>query len=420
MSAPPVEIASPRIAGSSRDLRGTMLLFALAGLIVLVFVLPTSDRVANVGLNSGASLIELPTLHLAARTTCLVLAGLCGLLGLLRSVGIIARYNALALSGGVACFVCALVVSAAAGHSFNLVFFLQVALESSVPLVLGALAGIIGERAGVINVAIEGQMLLGAFVGVVVGSSIGRAGGVGAALLAGGVSGLLLAVYAIRYRVDQIIIGIVLNILFLGTTNFLYDTILTQHPSLNTVSPFSSIAIPGLKEIPLVGPVLFEQGFFGYVALLLVVILTFALMRTRWGLRVRAVGEHPHAADAVGINVNRTRYINVMLGGMIAGFAGSYLSVGLIGAFNPNMTSGIGFIALGVLMVGRWRPGGALAAALIFGLAESLEQLLSTLGSSIPSNLLLTIPYVVTIVVVAMGGGRIRPPAADGLLFTKE
>jgi simple sugar transport system permease protein len=274
----------------------------------------------------------------------------------------------------------------------------------------------------VVNIAIEGMLLSAAFVGSVAASAsnnlwIGVLGGIviGAAL--GGV----LALLSIRYTVDQIIGGTVINIFALGTTSFLVARVLSrpEHQDLNRPGTFGRVAIPGLSDIPILGPLLFNHTPFVYLMFGLVFLASWALFRTRWGLRLRAVGEHPRAADTVGIDVLRTRYRAVILGGAIAGLAGTFFSLDSAGSFQEDMTAGKGFIALAALIFGRWHPVGALAAALVFGFAEELQARLALLDTPISSEFLLMTPYVVTIIVVAGLVGRARAPAADGQPYRK-
>ncbi|HEY2795451.1 MAG TPA: ABC transporter permease, partial [Micromonosporaceae bacterium] len=304
-------------------------------------------------------------------------------------------------------------------NGLNIASLLQGSLfPAAIPLILGGLAGIIGERAGVVNVALEGQLLLGAFVAAVASTIAGSAwvGAIGG-MLAGLVLGALLAVLAIRYLVDQVIIGVVLNLFVGGITAFLYVKLLAPFPKqFNTPVFFPTLKIPVLGDIPIIGPVFFDGTIFLYITYVLVFAVHFFLFHTRWGLRVRSVGEHPKAADTVGIKVRRTRYRAVLLGGVIAGLAGAFLVVGTGSGntFVENMSSGKGYIALAAVIFGRWRPSGAVAAALLFGFANQLGSLLSQAGAPIDSNLLLTAPYIATIIAVAGLVGRVRPPAADG------
>jgi ABC-type uncharacterized transport system permease subunit len=291
----------------------------------------------------------------------------------------------------------------------------------AVPLVFGALGGVIGERSGVVNVAIEGQILLGAFAGALVGSlgSSAWTGLVGAAV-AGALVGTLLSVLAIRYLVDQVVLGVVLNLLVAGLTAFLYLRLMEPNSAKYNDPPrFHTWAVPGLSKIPLVGPALFTGNVLLYIAIVLVVVAHVGLFHTRWGLRTRAVGEHPTAADTVGIRVRGVRYRNVIIAGAIAGLGGAFLTVGGNGQFNIGMSSGKGFIALAAVIFGRWTPVGATLAALLFGFTGELAQLLSVLNSPIPNEFLSMLPYVATIVAVAGLVGRVRAPAADGRPYVK-
>jgi general nucleoside transport system permease protein len=291
----------------------------------------------------------------------------------------------------------------------------------AIPLVFGALGGVIGERSGVVNVAIEGQILLGAFAGALVGSlgSSAWAGLIGSAL-AGALIGALLAVLAIRYLVDQVVLGVVLNLLVTGLTSFLYLRLMEPNSAKYNDPPrFHTWAIPGLSKIPLIGPALFNGNVLLYIAIALVVLTHIGLFHTRWGLRTRAVGEHPTAADTVGIRVRGVRYRNVIIAGAIAGLGGAFLTVGGNGQFNIGMSSGKGFIALAAVIFGRWSPLGATMAALLFGFTGELAQLLSVLNSQIPNEWLSMLPYVATIVAVAGLVGRVRAPAADGRPYVK-
>ncbi len=301
----------------------------------------------------------------------------------------------------------------------NVVSLLQGALfPAAIPLILGSLAGVIGERSGVVNVAIEGQLLLGAFATAVIGTVTGSiwAGALGG-MLAGLLVAAVLAALAIRYLVDQVIIGVVLNVFALGLTSFLFNKLLSPHATeFNEPGYFSTLKIPVLGDIPILGPVFFDGTIFLYLTYVLVAAVHFGLFHTRWGLRLRSVGEHPKAADTVGINVNRTRMRAVLLAGLIAGLGGAFLVIGAgsAGTFGLNMSAGRGFIALAAVIFGRWRPVGAVLAALLFGFADQLQSLLSQAGAPVDSNLLLTLPYVVTLLAVAGFIGRVQPPAADG------
>ena len=295
-------------------------------------------------------------------------------------------------------------------------------LVSTTPLVYGALSGVMCERSGVVNIAIEGQFLAGAFLGAMIGSATGNLWlGVVAGGVAGAIFGGLLAFLALRYGADQIIVGVVIVAFCTGLTNFLTETVLTPYQTtLNSPSTFPPVGIPLLDKIPIIGPVLFYQNVFVYGAAVLLVIIQVALFSTRWGLRVRAVGEHPRAAETVGIHVLSVRYRNVILGGVIAGIGGASFTIGSIGEFSADMTAGLGYVALAAMIFGRWRPFGALGAALLFGFAVSLQSFLAVLNVGIPSPILSMAPYVITIAVVSGLVGRVRPPAADGVPYSRE
>ncbi len=324
------------------------------------------------------------------------------------------KWTNLALAIGLALFALAFLTWAAAGGSFNLTGMLRSTVILSVPVTLGALTGLMCERVAVINIAIEGQLLTAAFVGTIVGSAWGIWAGLIGAMLTGAVLGAVLAVLAIRFRVDQIIAGVVINIFALGITSFLARRVLAEAQDLNSPGRFTSLKIPILGDIPVVGSMFFDHNMFVYVTFILVIVLHFGLFYTRWGLRSRSVGEHPEAADTVGINVYRTRYRNVILGGFIAGFGGAFLTLAQVSRFEENLTAGIGFIGLAAMIFGRWMPIGVLGAGLVFGFARALQQKLGIVGTPIPSEFLSMTPYLVTLIVVAGVVGKARPPAADG------
>lgn len=336
--------------------------------------------------------------------------------------GLARRYQTSVLSLGILAFVLSFLCWQVAGKFLPLVDTASGTLQLAVPLVLGALAGVLGERSGVVNVAIEGQFLMGAFGAALVGTMATSVWvGLFSAAVGGVIIAAILAVLAIRYLVDQVVVGIVLNLLALGMTGFLYERLMqTDAQSYNQPPRMPEWRIPGLADIPVVGPVLFDTNLLVWLALILVFVIHFALTRTRWGLRTRAVGEHPTAADTVGIRVRGLRYLNVLLGGVIAGAGGAYFTLVATGSFNKNMTAGAGFIALAALIFGRWTPFGALGAALFFGFAQKLATYLSVAGSSVPSQFLNMLPYLATIIAVAGLVGRVRAPAADGQPYIKS
>lgn len=301
---------------------------------------------------------------------------------------------------------------------------LNSSLRQSTPIILGALAGIMCERSGVVNIGIEGMMLMSAFFGFLFNVWTGNLFlAIIGALLVGALIGAFHALMSITLRVDQIISGTVINILALGFTGYFYQQGLTTRGKLTPVD------VPVLSDIPLIGPVLFTNPPITYLTLLLVVAIHFLIYHTRWGLRTRAVGEHPAAADTVGVRVNYMRYVNVIIGGMLAGLAGAFLTLEAVGTFERNMTNGRGFVALAVMIFGKWTPFGAWGGALLFGFANSLQtqiqfvqnQLpdwLSWVGR-IPNQFIGLLPYLLTIVVLAGFVGRARPPAALGKVYEK-
>ncbi len=325
--------------------------------------------------------------------------------------------TAVALSSFVMSFLCWQV----AGHFMPLVAMAGGALFLALPLIFGSLSGVLCERAGVINIAIEGQFLMGAFGAAMIGTLTASLWlGLVAAAIGGLLIALLLALFAIRYLVDQIVLGVVLDVLALGVTGFLYERLMQPYQStFNNPGIFRDITIPGLSKIPLIGPVLFDANIFVYLALFLVIAVHLALFHTRWGMRVRAVGEHPTAADTVGIKVRLVRYRSVLYGGLIAGIGGAFFTIGSVGQFTKNMTDGKGFIALAAMIFGRYSPTGALAAALLFGFADRLQIYLNSIDSVIPSQFLGMAPYIATIFAVAGLVGKVRPPAADGKPYVK-
>ena len=295
---------------------------------------------------------------------------------------------------------------------------LAAAIRHSIPLILGALCGLLGERTGVINIGIEGQMLMAAFIGFLVNV---YAGNLLLAVLAGVLTGVFLGAFlafmSVTLKMDQIIGGTVINILAIGITGYFYVA------GLTTQGKLQPIKLGNLGELPLVGPVLFKWPPITYLTILLVFVMHYVLFYTRWGLRSRAVGEHPRAADTVGINVYLMRYVNVAIAGGLAGLAGAYLTLESVGSFERLMTNGRGFIALAVMIFGRWTPFGALGAALLFGLATAAQTQLQFFGLDIiPHQFVGMLPYVLTIIVLAIAGitGRARPPAAVGQPYEKE
>ena len=399
-----------------------LVFLGLAAAIWLIFSqsteagLITTFKLAPGGVESNLPDWQMPTLM-----TLNLLAIVCAFLGGVQLVRGFGRRTNLVLSIVSALFILGFLVWAAADKSMNLAGLLNTALSMSVPITLGAFSGVLCERAGVVNIAIEGMMLAAAMVGALVGSISGSLWvGLFAAILTGGLLGLVHAVLSIKYLTDQIISGTVINIFAGGMTAFISSKFMQINQSLNDPGIFKPIEIPLLSEIPIFGPILFNNNIFIYAMFIFMIVLHVGLFYTRWGLRLRSVGEHPKAADTLGINVFRTRYMAVILGGMMAGFAGGYFTLGSVGRFDEFMTAGRGFIGLAAMIFGNWTPFGSFGAGLLFGFSDSLASKVAILGVQIPSQLLGMAPYIVTMIVLAGVVGRGQMPAADGLPYEKE
>ncbi len=392
------------------------------GLLCLWFFAITvpGDEISKYRFSGGGDPVQLPIIELPTGTTNLVLCLLLIALGAFHAWRGIK--NAGVLFGAVAFLALAIFLTwSIRGASLNLTGLAESTLIRAIPFLLGALSGIMCERSGIINIAIEGMMLTAAFVSVIVASAtdnlwIGLAAGLGSAGLIAGVH----ALFSIKFKVDQVISGTVVNIFAIGMTNYLNLRWLQVTQELNDSGTFARIQIPGLSQIPILGTILFNQNILVYGALALMVGINFLLFSTRWGLRTRAVGEHPKAADTLGVNVNRTRYVNVIVAGLLAGLAGAFLTLGSVGRFDKLMTNGRGFIALAAVIFGNWNPFGAFAASLLFGFMDSLQLKLQILTSVIPSEFLLMAPYLATMIILAGVVGRVRPPAAEGVPYEKQ
>ena len=308
-----------------------------------------------------------------------------------------------------------------APQGVQMIFILGNTLVLAIPLIFGGMAGVMSERVGVVNIAIEGQLLTGAFVSAVLGTMTGNLYiGMIAAMIAAGLLSMVLASLAIKYLVEQIIIGVLLNVLVIGITNFLYSA-WVDDDSINRNFPgtFEKLPIPLLSEIPVLGQVLFNNRITVYLMFVMVPLLWYVLFRTKLGLRARAVGEHPLAADTVGINVGRTRFWWVTIGGVVAGLGGASLTLGNVGSFGREMSAGLGFIALAVVILGRWQPLYVTLGALLFGFTIILKVWANQVSPGIPVDFITMVPYLVTLVAVAGFAGRVKPPAASGQPYIK-
>jgi general nucleoside transport system permease protein len=293
-------------------------------------------------------------------------------------------------------------------------------LRYATPLTFGALAGIVSERSGVVNVGIEGMMLTGAFFGIF-GADLLDSWFLGllVAMAAGGALALIHAYFSIQLRADQIVSGMALNFLALGVTGYIFLDHYGDQGTPDNISRVPDVSIPGVKNLSFFGDAIGKTNLLIWLSLIGVAGLAVFLFRTPRGLRLRSVGEHPRAAETVGISVIRTRYMAVVASGMLAALGGAYLSIGFVGSFNQGMTAGRGFIALAAVIFGKWRPGGALAAALLFGFSTALAQRLPAFSPS-AAVLFQALPYVLTLIAVAGIIGRSRPPAAVGQPYVKE
>jgi ABC-type uncharacterized transport system permease subunit len=417
------EIRAP--AATNRRLLAAGALIAFGLVDILIFGLFSHPGDAAFALSLSGASITVPTIRVASWVVY-IFGVLSILIGIARATVMTSPgLRRLAIAVVLFFFVISLLIwsdtgSWTHGIPVNIVTLLQATLAGSIPLILGALAGCMGERAGVINIAIEGQLLMGAFVAAILASTVGLWVGLIGSSLAGGLVGLVLAAFAINFFVDQIILGVVLNLLISGITGFLYDRLMvTNAQTYNTGNTFSAVKIPGLGDIPIIGPIFFDSTIILYITYAAIILVQVGLFSTRWGLRVRAVGEHPTAADTVGINVLAIRYRNLVLGGLLAGIGGAYLTIGSVGTFGKDISSGLGYIALAAMIFGRWTPLGATAAALLFGFTTALGNFLGTITVPISPALLGMAPYVATIVAVAGLVGRVRAPAADGKPYVR-
>jgi ABC-type uncharacterized transport system permease subunit len=418
------EIALKRMV--ERDRREIILGLFLVVFAFLTFLLlpPRSEGLTSTfvltSLRSGVT-IEAPDLVLPTWPTIFVIGILFALSGvwqLVRGFKHIGRV----VAAGVGLMIAAFFVWATRGASINLTGMFVSSLVRATPIALAALSGLYSERSGVVNIAIEGMMLMGAFTSVVVGSITGSMFlGLVAGVLAGMLLALIHAVLSIRYLVDQIVSGAGLIILALGATSYLQRAVLNLNPELNQPGPaIPALPIPVLWKIPVIGPLLFNLSPVIYILFALLILTRILMDNTRWGLRVRSVGEHPEAADTLGINVFKTRYMSVLISGAVAGLAGAYMSIGSAGRFNEGMTAGKGFLGLAAMIFGNWNPGGAFFGSLIFGFFDSWQEKLALLQVGVSGELLGMAPYLATMIVLAGFVGRSRMPAADGQPYEKQ
>jgi len=410
-------------ASNQRQIITGIVLLLIGLLMFVLFVRNTqAGQQATFGMNlsNDAGTIVIPDLILPVQqslyaliTIVVFLAGWQLARGI-RSMGLLVGVVSFA-------FVASFLIWATKDQAFNLVGMMSSSLISATPIALAALCGVISERAAVVNIAIEGIMLLSAEAAVVSATvSHNLWFGLFIAILTGGLIAGVHAILVIRFKVDQIVSGVAINIFGTGATSFISSRYLEKHiDTLNNSGTFQNISIPLLSKIPILGPVFFQNNIVVYLMIILVVAIHILLFYTPWGLRTRAVGEHPKAADTLGINVYLMRYVNVIIGGMIAGLGGAYFTIGSVGRFDQDMTAGKGFIGLAAMIFGNWNPIGAFSSSLIFGFADSIQVKMQILGINIPSEFLQMAPYIVTMIVLTGLIGRAVMPAADGTPYEK-
>ncbi|MFH1185475.1 MAG: ABC transporter permease [Chloroflexota bacterium] len=413
------------ISSPSRRQRLTMgIALVIIGLLIFaLFAIDTQPgQVATFGMNLGKTALEIPDLAVPVQPALYTLVMIAVFLGAWQ----LARAGLRSAGWSVAivsfCFVAAFLIWATQDAAFNLVGMLNGTVGRAIPIALAALCGVISERAAVVNIAIEGIMLMAAMTAVVSATLTGSLlVGLVVAILTGAAVAGFHALLVIRFKVDQIVSGVAINIFGAGMTSFISSRYLESNIDLlNNSGTLKVVPIPLLAQIPVLGPIFFEHTPIVYITLVLVAVLHVLLFFTPWGLRTRAVGEHPKAADTLGINVFLTRYVNVILGGMIAGIGGAYFTIGSVGRFDQNMTAGKGFIGLAAMIFGKWNPIGSFLSSLLFGFADSLQVKMQILRVPIPSEFLAMAPYIVTMIVLTGIVGRAIPPAADGTPYEKQ
>ncbi len=393
---------------------------------LLIYFLFTSKLAPNVVTvfnmtPGGIDIGTMADLAVPSRLTLLIFGLIClgiGIFQLIKGFGR-ATNGMVGLCGLL--LIMAFLIWQASGKSLNLSGMLSSAVLLAVPITLAAFSGILAERSGTINIAIEGMMLMSCMFAALVGSLtksavIGMLGGV----LSSIALAMLHAVLCIKYKINQTVSGTVINIFSAGLTAFISQKFLQKYQNLNAPPMLSRIPVPLLSRIPFIGPILFNQNLFVYLMFLILIVLQIALFSTRWGLRLRSVGEHPKAADTLGIDVIRTRYVGMLLSGLVAGIAGAFFTLGSVGRFDEGMTAGKGFIGLAAMIFGNWYPLGALGAGLLFGFADAIGSKLSLLGSVIPPQFMAMSPYLITMIVLAGFIGKGQAPAAEGKPYEKE
>lgn len=401
---------------------GVVFIFLSSVIVLLFFNGVSENSMATFVLSHANSTLEmsdivLPTL--AALRASAIIIFICGIL----QIGIKNGKLTPILIGIVSLvFTFSFITWNIKDDSISLTGLLNVMVVRSVPLIIGAMSGILAERAGIFNIAIEGMMLAAALTASVTASLTNLWIGLVVGIITGGLMSVIHALMCVKYKANHIISGTIINLFSIGITSFFSEKYVNslEYKYLNNPGFFFPYEIPVLSQIPLIGPVLFNQNIFVYFMYILVAVLSILLFKTRWGLRLRSVGEHPKAADTLGINVFKTRFMAVIYSGLTAGIGGAFFSIGSIGSFNEQMTAGRGYIALAAMIFGKWNPTGAVGAGLLFGLAESISLKLSIFDVAVPAKILAMLPYVITIIVLGGVVGKNVGPAAGGKPYQKE
>ncbi len=411
------EVSKPRRYGMAIVEIGIALLIFFAFALKIAPDVKTNFVMTPGGITQGT----MQDVILPSRLTLLILAALALIIGLVQLFKGFQKQTNLMVGITGFLLIMSFLVWQGAGKSLNLGGMLNSAVLLAVPITLAAFAGILSERCGIVNIAIEGMMLFAAMTGTIIGSLtdsliFGVLGAIVGALTLAAIHAML----SIKYKINQTISGTVINIFSAGITAYVSQKFLQVNEAINTPPLFSRVPIPVLADIPFLGPILFNTNVFVYLLMIILVILQFALFSTRWGLRLRSVGEHPKAADTLGINVNRLRWMGVLLSGAIAGLAGAFFTLGSVGRFEEGMTAGKGFIGIAAMIFGNWNPIGSLGAGLLFGFADAIGSKLSILGSGIPTQFMAMAPYLITMIVLAGFIGKGQAPAAAGTPYDKE
>lgn len=411
------EVSKPRRYGMAIVEIGIALLIFFAFALKIAPDVETNFVMTPGGITQGT----MQDMILPSRLTLLVLAALASIIGLVQLFKGFQKQTNLMVGITGFLLIMSFLVWQGAGKSLNLGGMLNSAVLLAVPITLAAFAGILSERCGIVNIAIEGMMLFAAMTGTIIGSLTGSCflGILGAIAGALGLAAIH-AMLSIKYKINQTISGTVINIFSAGITAYVSQKFLQVNEAINTPPMLGRVPIPVLADIPFLGPILFNTNVFVYLLMIILAILQFALFSTRWGLRLRSVGEHPKAADTLGINVNRLRWMGVLLSGAIAGLAGAFFTLGSVGRFEEGMTAGKGFIGIAAMIFGNWNPIGSLGAGLLFGFADAIGSKLSILGSGIPTQFMAMAPYLITMIVLAGFIGKGQAPAAAGTPYDKE